>query len=139
MNDKVGAIQLDICRLQEMATETQSKIDLTRDVVSRVSDKVETMHSKTRRKKILLWLVGPDPSSDYHRRRRSRHASTGSWFVESEEYTQWKQNDGATLWLHGKPECGQTVLSSSIITDILVECQSRTMAYYHTFPSISRT
>ena len=112
-----------------MATETQSKIDVTRDVVSQMSDKVEAVHSETCRRKILLWLAGPDPSSNYHRGRRSRHASIGSWFVESGEYTQWKQNDGATLWLHGKPGCGKNVLLSTIVADILIECQSRRRAY----------
>jgi hypothetical protein len=47
-NDKVEVIQLDTCRLQETATETQSKIGVTRDVVSQVSDKMEVVHFKTR-------------------------------------------------------------------------------------------
>ena len=42
--------------------------------------------------------------------------------MKSEFYADWKTNPNSFLWLHGIPGCGKTILSSTIIEDVLYHC-----------------
>jgi hypothetical protein len=68
--------------------------------------------------KIRNWLAPPDPSTNLNQARRLRYQGTGQWFLESEAYSEWKNEENSFLWLNGIPGCGKTVLSSTIIVDL---------------------
>jgi hypothetical protein len=51
--------------------------------------------------KIRQWLAPPDPTSNYIEALKKRQPTTGTWFIESTEYSIWKRNPGSFLWLHG--------------------------------------
>lgn len=74
--------------------------------------------------KIQHWLSAPDPSINYNRALQQRHEGSGNWFLQSSEYSSWKTERDSFLWLHGMPGCGKTILSSTIIQD-LIQCPSR--------------
>lgn len=61
---------------------------------------------------------------DYERALNSRHSGSGTWFLQSQQYSQWKSSSRASLWLHGVAGCGKTVLTSSIIKDLEQEIDS---------------
>ena len=91
------------------------------------------MKSSDRKKEILEWLSAPDPSTNYQSACESRHAATGSWLTESEEFFQWKMDANSLLWLHGKAGCGKTILSSTVITEIAQHCNhssGSSLAYF---------
>ena len=49
-------------------------------------------------------------------------------------YNNWVAKPNSLLWLHGKPGCGKTVLSSTIITDIsecLISKPGRVVIYFY--------
>jgi hypothetical protein len=75
--------------------------------------------------KIRQWLCAPDPSTNYQKALKLRQADTGLWLLESEEYASWKTktNTASALWLYGIPGCGKTILSSTILQDVLEYCQ----------------
>ena len=68
---------------------------------------------------ILQWLSAPDPSSNYNAACKKRLLHTGDWLLNSSSYFQWKANPRSFLWLHGIPGCGKTVLSSTVIHDLM--------------------
>lgn len=83
--------------------------------------------------KIRKWLSAPDPSANYRSGLRIRQADTGSWFLESEQYTHWKVSSSSFLWLFGIPGCGKTILASTIIEDCLKHCAhdpTKAVAYF---------
>ncbi len=41
-----------------------------------------------------------------------RHEQTGAWFLHSAEFKEWLAGPVRTLWCHGIPGCGKTVLAS---------------------------
>ena len=50
------------------------------------------------------------------------------------QFAVWKTTPGLFLWLYGIPGCGKTVLSSTIIEDVLHHCHlnsSRAAAYFY--------
>ena len=111
----------------------QEKVDLSNDVTMDVYEHMKSMKSADRKKDILDWLKAPDPSTSYRNACRSRHAATGSWFLEGMEFSQWKVDANSFLWLHGKAGCGKTVLSSTVITELLRQCShssGSSLAYF---------
>jgi hypothetical protein len=72
--------------------------------------------------KVRQWLSAPDPSANYQKALKQRQADTGLWFLGSEQYARWKKDAASPLWLYGIPGCGKTILSSTILQDILQHC-----------------
>jgi hypothetical protein len=72
--------------------------------------------------KMCTWLSAPDPSTNYHKAHGQRQDETGLWLLESERFTAWKVDAASHLWLHGIPGCGKTILSSTIIENLLQHC-----------------
>ena len=84
--------------------------------------------------KIRQWLSPPDPSSNFHGAIKQRQANTGLWLLESNQFARWKTINDSVLWLYGKPGCGKTLLSSTIIENITKHCQNNTaqaVAYFY--------
>lgn len=72
--------------------------------------------------KIRQRLSAPDPSANYQKALKQRQVDTGLWFLESEQYDRWKTDAASSLWLHGIPGCGKTILSSTILQSVLQYC-----------------
>ncbi|ORY14383.1 hypothetical protein BCR34DRAFT_560322 [Clohesyomyces aquaticus] len=73
--------------------------------------------------KIRQWISAPDPSTNYQKALKLRQADTGLWFLESDAYNKWKTAATSPLWLYGIPGCGKTILSSTVLQNILQHCQ----------------
>ncbi|KAL1600753.1 hypothetical protein SLS60_007141 [Paraconiothyrium brasiliense] len=83
--------------------------------------------------KIRQWLSAPDPSTNYNKAIKLRQAETGLWFVTSDAYNRWKTTAMSPLWLYGIPGCGKTILSSTIIQELLQQYQNdpgKVIAYF---------
>lgn len=76
---------------------------------------------------IQQWLSAPDPSTNHQKASKQRQASTGLWFLESNQYAEWKTNSASPLWLYGIAGCGKTILSSTILDDVVQYCQNHPM------------
>ena len=95
----------------------QEQVSLNYNITSDVHKQITSMEDKDREKDALTWLSAPDPSTNYENARTSRHASTGSWFLESKDFAQWKVDANSLIWLYGKAGCGKTILSSTILAE----------------------
>jgi len=64
---------------------------------------------------IRTWLSPPDPWKNYNIACGSRHKETGSWFVNSKTFSEWKASGPSSLlWVNGKR---QLPPGAYIITD----------------------
>ncbi|KAF8499924.1 hypothetical protein JB92DRAFT_2677543, partial [Gautieria morchelliformis] len=77
-----------------------------------------------RREEIYKWLSAPEHLSKHRNARKKRQETTGLWFVQGEQFEEWKESPRSFLWLHGIPGAGKTVLCSTIIEEISLHCQS---------------
>jgi KaiC/GvpD/RAD55 family RecA-like ATPase len=87
-----------------------------------------------KKKAIFRWLSPPDPSTNHQKGLKLRQADTGLWFLESEQYAEWKASPLSFIWLHGIPGCGKTILSSTVIEDVLQHCMNnpgKAAAYFY--------
>jgi hypothetical protein len=52
---------------------------------------------------VWKWLSPPDPWKNHNLARESRHGGTGTWWIESDTYAEWKSSGASSLlWVHGK-------------------------------------
>ncbi|KAF7977234.1 hypothetical protein HWV62_4335 [Athelia sp. TMB] len=64
----------------------------------------------SQKSKIHEWMKAPDTSPSYNAARKRHQSGTGSWFLDGEQFRDWKERPGSTLWLYGGPGCGKTIL-----------------------------
>lgn len=91
------------------------------------------MASGHRNDKILSWLSPPDHSSNANQARGYRHPGTGTWFLNSRTFQDWKSGLCQHLWLYGLVGCGKTVLSTSILDNLLSSDKHTTLAFFFDF------
>jgi len=79
-----------------------------KDDISRLGDDLADIQSEQRalaigekQHKIQHWLSSPDPSSNYNAACKARQATTGEWFLKSDEFEKWKMTSRSFLWLYG--------------------------------------
>ncbi|KAL2819101.1 purine and uridine phosphorylase [Aspergillus granulosus] len=99
--DVLKSMGEDIKNMQSVTSDT--KLD------------VEVLKSDNHVRKIKKWLSPPDTSTNLNEAQKKQHKGTGSWFLESRKFKEWKSGTHRYLWLHGIPGCGKTILSATII------------------------
>lgn len=67
---------------------------------------------------MLDWLTPHDYGPKQSDTLSQRLPGTGQWFLESEEFREWLEDDRQTLFCPGIPGAGKTVLVSTIIEHI---------------------
>ncbi|KAI1414950.1 hypothetical protein F5Y13DRAFT_178439 [Hypoxylon sp. FL1857] len=115
-------------KMNEVLSDVQEDVKQTRTGVESLK---EDNHSR----QIRGWLSPPDPSTNFNRALSLRHEGTGSWFLQSREYSEWKTKKDSFLWLNGIPGCGKTVLSSTVIEDLErgKEASPHVLSFYFDF------
>ncbi|KAI3326599.1 purine and uridine phosphorylase [Xylariaceae sp. AK1471] len=98
--------------------ELSDNIKEIESITRHTKDNVDNLAVQQRQQKINAWLSPSDPSTNYYNARKQRHARSGQWFLQSEEYITWKSKQNSFLWLNGISGCGKTILSSTIINDL---------------------
>ncbi|KAK8061156.1 hypothetical protein PG997_015377 [Apiospora hydei] len=66
----------------------------------------------------LNWLTPVNYGPQHSEYLRRRQPGTGQWFLMSKEYRQWLSSRGKTLFCHGMPGAGKTILASIIVNDL---------------------
>ncbi|KAK4465324.1 hypothetical protein QBC42DRAFT_248642 [Cladorrhinum samala] len=83
-----------------------------------------------RDQKILDWISPPEYSKNIMSKHdevlRSWHRKTGSYLLESSQFTEWLGAIGGTLFCYGGPGAGKTVISSTVIDRIHDMLQNET-------------
>jgi hypothetical protein len=67
---------------------------------------------------ILNWLTPIDYTSQQNDFISQRQAGTGQWLLDSEQYQEWLEVKGQTLFCPGIPGAGKTILISIIVDDL---------------------
>lgn len=77
---------------------------------------------------VIGWLKRCDPAyacANHLSARRKHETGTGNWLLHSGPFTAWAAGEWRSLWLHGIPGAGKTVLCSSAIHPIQTLCLNR--------------
>ena len=83
---------------------------------------------------VLRWLASPDQSINYESALRQRQVGTGLWFLRHKSYLEWIAGKSYFLWLYGIPGCGKSILSSTVLEDLLGradQCTGSAVVYFY--------
>ena len=106
----------------------------TLKVILAIQDNVQTMVIGEKHNKILEWLkLSIEPSTNHNAARKKHEPTTGDWLLESELFTAWTKATNASLWLHGLPGAGKTILCSTIIEHVKSLCTNDSVNRYAYF------
>jgi Cdc6-like AAA superfamily ATPase len=83
--------------------------------------------------KVKEWLSSPDTSINLNEALERHHEGTGSWFLDSDPFQEWKSGTRRHIWLHGIPGCGKTVLSATIIKHLNQQLDAGQLVLYFFF------
>ncbi|KAF8210989.1 hypothetical protein K438DRAFT_2011412, partial [Mycena galopus ATCC 62051] len=79
------------------------------------------------------WLESPPNTKDRQYELQSiRHEATGCWLLYDGRFVRWKETPGF-LWIKGISGTGKSVLSSTIIEEIVKTCPKRSAVSYFYF------
>ncbi|KAF7506984.1 hypothetical protein GJ744_011008 [Endocarpon pusillum] len=70
---------------------------------------------------ILQWLSATDygtQQSDFFQRQQD---GTGQWLLDSTEFRNWRSNNATTLYCHGMPGAGKTIMTSIVVNQLCTE------------------
>lgn len=107
-------------RLDEVYTATQD-----------TKATVQNLDLEQKRRQMEYWLSPPDPSTNFNKALQQRHKGSGLWFIQSDSFIKWRTQPGSFLWLHGIPGCGKTILSSTIVQQLVTMLPSQTIFYFY--------
>jgi hypothetical protein len=62
------------------------------------------------------WLSAPNPSDTHNRLQEEHHEGTGNWFLETTDFTTWRDTPGGMLWIKGIRESTRCVISHPTLT-----------------------
>jgi hypothetical protein len=84
--------------------------------------------------KIMSWVNAPDQRTNHDAARQKHEPGTGQWLLDSATYKTWRSSSNDHLWLHGKAGSGKSVLCSTLIEDLKLDCAAGTqsmLAYFY--------
>ncbi|KAJ7659522.1 ankyrin repeat-containing domain protein, partial [Mycena rosella] len=102
--------------VQEQQQSQSRMVNLVKDVARQGFDEHD---------KLIEWL---SPLNFFPRQAEilsSRQPGTGEWLLEDDHFKAWKSGLGGTLWCHGIPGAGKTVLASIVVDHLRTEFQAR--------------
>ena len=85
---------------------------------------------ESQRQELYRWLGHTDPSSTHHQAQKDYEAGTGDWMLNSPEWADWLARKHRSLWIHGIPGAGKTVLMSHLVANIEKFCHEPRASKY---------
>ncbi|KAF7333149.1 ANK-REP-REGION domain-containing protein [Mycena venus] len=79
------------------------------------------------RKQIIKWL---SPINFFLRQAdisQARQHGTGGWLLVDPHFQEWESGSGRTLWCHGIPGAGKTVLASMVVDHLVPKSQNKNL------------
>ncbi|KAL6904045.1 hypothetical protein GGI43DRAFT_432684 [Trichoderma evansii] len=101
-------------KISEDLANIQKDLFDVQQVSNDIRTNVHAMRAGSQIASIERWLSPSDPSINIINAKKSRHPGTGTWFLDSDAFCEWKLGSRRHLWLYGMPGCGKTILSATI-------------------------
>ncbi|KAI0420326.1 ankyrin repeat-containing domain protein [Xylaria grammica] len=84
--------------------------------VSGLREAVRQAQQEKNRDEFLDWLCKVDPSVMYNGARDKHESGTCDWLVkDNKKFKSWERSPSSLIWVHGKPGCGKSIISSSVV------------------------
>lgn len=98
-----------------------------------IDEKITGMVHDNNSDKIFKWLATSDPSINHQLARKKHEPTTGLWLTGLDLFRNWADSEKSTLWLHGIPGAGKTVIFSTVVEHIMKMCHGERACHYAYF------
>ena len=117
------AVTLGIANLKE-AKEMMGEVRGMRGEVKNLHQDVKRQQSLDERQVILKWLTPLDYNPTLSDLLDRREEGTGNWLLGSDEFGDWLDRAGQTLFCPGIPGAGKTILAATVIEHLCSRFQN---------------
>lgn len=80
--------------------------------------RLESHQDDERYRSVLEWLSTTDSLAHQNDILKGRQEATGQWFLDDPKFQLWLNGEAATLFCHGIPGAGKTMMTSIIIDNL---------------------
>ncbi|KAH7126132.1 hypothetical protein EDB81DRAFT_730543 [Dactylonectria macrodidyma] len=110
-------------------------VDMSHDIknIKDQASEIQATLTEFQRNEIYNWLRGIDPSSIHYRACGQYESGTGDWVLRSDDWKAWISGQKRSLWIHGIPGAGKTVLTSHLIETVKTHCDSSDCKSVYTY------
>ncbi|KAK3400448.1 hypothetical protein B0T20DRAFT_145963 [Sordaria brevicollis] len=133
-----------VALLKRIATHKQTiNAALTLSLHSEVRS-IKAKLDQVQKNSLCDWLVQINPSSNHNAATGLYEEGTGDWISRSQEWNLWvnKQSEKRSLWIHGIPGAGKTILASHCIEELIkTQCSGKgnaILVYYYCYHGHNR-
>ncbi|KAF8492386.1 hypothetical protein F5888DRAFT_911209 [Russula emetica] len=131
VDDRVRGVEGQVQHVGNKVQDVEDRVQGIDSNVRSVDDKLDQANRNQLRDSLLRWLSPPNPSTNHNIACKAHHNGTTQWFFQGSLFDQWKST--GSLWVHGKPGSGKSVVCSSIIQDVMTLCDAgkASLAYFY--------
>ncbi|KAF7547412.1 hypothetical protein G7Z17_g7750 [Cylindrodendrum hubeiense] len=119
--------------LGKVLDSIQEELNIMQSTADETKNAVMSIKSDHHRTSVERWLSPPDHLTNAKLARARRHRDTGIWLLDSPAFKEWKIGSRRHLWLYGLVGCGKTVLSTTILDNLLQTDTHTTLAFFFDF------
>lgn len=105
----------------------------SRSIVFANKQQLEKMKKESQHRRMIAAIPSVNHEAKQKKLQKLRYEGTGAWILHHEIFQQWKQcAHSSSLYCHGIPGCGKTVLASTIVDDLRDNGSRKAkLAYYY--------
>lgn len=104
------------------------KLNRARKVILEIKSDVNQLHERQNdqsNRDLIAWLSPVNYHTQQDDFLRRRQAGTGKWLLNSDKFQTWLKGSKQTLFCHGIPGAGKTMMSSIVIGHLETEFKSQ--------------
>jgi hypothetical protein len=122
--EQSGQEQKRILVFLEQSGQEQERVLVSLEKSTKDQDKfLLSLEHHAQLQRLRDWLAPADPWYNYKLARQVHETGTGDWLLQSSSYLRWKAGAFKHIWLFGKAGCGKTIISSTLIENMLEHCR----------------
>ncbi|ETS82683.1 hypothetical protein PFICI_04559 [Pestalotiopsis fici W106-1] len=120
-------------KLTDFLSDVKEEIHEMSIAVDVAKSSLRTAQEEKHFENVTKWLAAPEVSGNLNKAREARHPGSGQRLIDEEAYQEWKIRPNSFLWLFGIPGCGKTILTSTVIDDLLASANHSQALFYFYF------
>lgn len=135
-----SALQASDRTLQRGMQDVQQELKRTANEIEKQTIMQSTWRQTDEERNCVQLFRHSNPYENQKNRTAKRVLETGKWFLENQNFLNWRDNDGPDLlWLSAKPGSGKSVIARTLVDEELVisSQQTNTAVCYFFFKDIS--
>lgn len=107
-----------LVNIQDLTTSLQATAQNIDYKITILADDVRSRDFDGEHRAMMQWLSPVDPCENHEAAISAHQEGTGTWILESKEFTEWYQAKSLFLWVSGFPGAGKTILLSRVVAHL---------------------